>query len=163
MKYQPVSEKEYNERLLLPAGEYAFEVLNATPGQSKSSGADMITLELLVHSTDSGSRKVKAYLVASDGGKYQVRAFCVSTGLLARYNAGTFCAEDCLSKGGWLRLRIEKGKPKDDGSGDWPDKNSVAAFIAGPSKAAPASESAPSPAPQSALVQDKIDDDQVPF
>lgn len=165
MKYQPVTEKEFNERMLLPAGEYAFEVLNATEGVSKSSGADMITLELLVHATDGGSRKVKSYLVGSEKGRFQVRAFCVSAGILAKYDAGTFGAEDCLGKSGWLRLRVEAGKAKEDGSGNWPDKNSVAGFIAEPSKAK-ASTAAPSaqPAPKTAPApQSDINEEDVPF
>lgn len=143
MKYEPVSDKEFNSRLLLPAGDYAFEVLDATEGVSKSSGADMITLDLLIHAADGSNRKVKSYLVGSDKGKFQVRAFCESAGILESYKSGTFCADSCLNRSGWLRLRIEAGRAKDDGSGNWPDKNTVGTFLA----RAPKTSSALAPAP----------------
>lgn len=170
MKYTPVSEKEYNERMLLPAGEYAFEVLNAEPSVSKTSGADMIVLDLLIHASDGSNRKVRSYLVGSEGGRFQVRAFCKSAGLVSKYEAGTFCAEDCLGRSGWLKLKVEAGRLKDDGT-PWPDKNSVASFIDGPSKKVshdpgafvPAPAPAPKPAPAAASATTEDADSEIPF
>lgn len=165
MQYEQVSDKEFNERMLLPAGPYAFEVLDATAGVSKTSGADMITLDLLVHADDGSNRKVKAYLVGSDKGKFQVRAFCEATGLMPQYRAGTFNAETCLGRSGWLKLKIEAGRPKDDGSGNWPDKNTVATFLAeAPKKAANPTQTANAPAPVAAPSPAKNDESEdVPF
>ena len=168
MKYDPVSEKEFNERMLLPEGAYAFEVLNAVDDVSKKSGADMIVLDLLIHAEDGSNRKVKSYLVASPGGRFAVRAFAVSTGLLPRYESGELTPEDCLGKSGWLKLKIEKGKAKDDGSGNFPDKNSVASFLPG-EPAKPARPAAPAPAPlpgggrPAPAPQHDINNEDVPF
>lgn len=162
MKYTPISEKEYNERLLLPAGEYAFEVLDAQPGVSKSSGADMIVLDLLIHAEDGSNRKVRSYLVASEGGRFQIRAFCKAVGVIAKYDAGTFNAEDCLGRSGWLKLKIEKGRAKEDGS-TWPDKNSVASFIEAPTgkpRPAPVATQPPDTAPDSKQTEN---DEDAPF
>lgn len=159
MNYTPVSDKEFNERMLLPAGAYAFEVLNAGAGTSRTSGADMITLELLVHAEDGSNRKVKSYLVASDGGKFAVRAFCESVKLMPEYRAGKFTVESCLGRSGWLKLKVEAGRPKDDGSGNWPDKNAVATYLAdAPKKAAGLPTPTPTHAPTS-----EVESEDVPF
>jgi hypothetical protein len=161
MKYEPISDKEFNERMLLPAGDYAFEVLFATESVSKSSGADMVTLDLLIHAGDGSNRKVKSYLVASDKGKFQVRAFCECTGIMPAYKNGTFSAESCLGRSGWLSLRVEEGNDKQDGSGKWPSKNSVKSFLAN----SPTKTSAPAAlpaAPVTSAADNSITDD-VPF
>jgi len=163
MNYTPVSDKEFNERMMLPAGAYAFEVLTATAGTSRTSGADMITLELLIHTEDGGNRKLKSYLVASDGGKFAVRAFCESVGLMPEYRAGKFTAESCLGRAGWVRLKVEAGRAKDDGSGNWPDKNAVATYLSdAPARPAKGTQAAAQAAPAAAASQADGSDD-VPF
>ncbi len=133
MNIKPKTEKEIAEMNNMPAGDYPFEVLDAIEGPSKK-GNDMITLTLRVFVGDA-SRQLNDYLLESMPGK--LFHFCQYTGLADKYAAGTLTAEDCLGKTGFLTTGIQKGKPKDDGSGDvWPDRATVKDYVRGPFKKA---------------------------
>jgi len=126
MNFKSRSEKEIQEMNSIPEGDYPFEVLNAVDGKSKG-GNDMITLTLRVFVGDS-SRQLNDYLLEAMQGK--LFYFCSYTGLSQKYAAGTLTAEDCLGKSGYLTVGIQKGKMKDDGSGDyWPDRATVKNYI----------------------------------
>ena len=133
MKFQPKTEKELAEANNIPVGDYAFEVLNATDKLSKA-GNEMIELTLRVHVGES-ARQAKDYLMEAFGLK--LLHFCECTGLHPKYLAGTFTAEDCLGKTGFLIIGVEKGKLKDDGKSTWPDKSTVKDYVRA-LKAAPA-------------------------
>lgn len=126
MNFKPKTEKEIAEENNIPNGDYAFEVLNAVNDKSKK-GSDMITLTLRVFVGES-SRQVTDYLLESMPGK--LFHFCSYTGLAKQYQDGSLTADDCLGKSGYLTITTQKGKPKDDGSGDfWPDRASVKDYI----------------------------------
>lgn len=126
MKVTPKTEKEIAEENNLPVGDYPFEVLNAVNAKSKKN-SDMITLTLRVFVGES-TRQINDYLLDSMPGK--LFHFCSYTGLAQKYNEGTLTADDCLGKSGYLTIVTQKGKKKDDGSGDfWPDRSSVKDYI----------------------------------
>lgn len=126
MKFAPKTEKEIEEANNIPNGDYPFEVLNAVDAKSKSNN-DMITLTLRVFVGEQ-SRQINDYLLEAMPGK--LFQFCSYTGLAKQYQDGTLKAEDCLGKSGYLTIGNQKGKKKDDGSGDfWPDRASVKEYI----------------------------------
>jgi hypothetical protein len=126
MKFNPKTEDQINNEKLCPEGVYAFEVLNAIEGQSKSSGADMITLKLRLFVGSEDTYLMDDYLL--DSVAYKLFHFCAYTGLAPKYEAGSLTAEDCKGKQGFLKLGIQKGKKKDDGT-YWPDKNTVKDYV----------------------------------
>lgn len=133
MKFKPKTEKELAEENMIAPGDYGFEVLNAVSKPSRA-GNDMIELTLRVFVGES-SRQLNDWLLESVA--YKLFHFCAYTGLQKEYSAGTLTAEDCLGKTGFLTVGIQKGKKKDDGSGDvWPDRNSVKDYIRTPMKKA---------------------------
>jgi hypothetical protein len=126
MNFKPKTEKEIAEANNIPNGDYPFEVLNAVNDKSKA-GNDMIKLTLRVFVGETG-RQLDDYLLESMPGK--LFHFCSYTGLAQKYDAGTLTADDCLGKSGFLTISTSKGKPKDDGSGDfWPDRPNVKDYI----------------------------------
>src|SRR6476620_9427476 len=100
MKFTPKSEKELAEDALIPDGVYPFEVINALDTQSKTSGADMIAVQLRVFGPDGREPVIKDYLLESYLRK--IFNFAKVTGLLPKYHAGSLCAEDCLAKTGYV-------------------------------------------------------------
>lgn len=126
MKFAPKTEQELQQMRLLPAGTYAFDVLNATDALSKA-GNEMIKLELLVYTPDGSTRKVTDYLMEKLA--YKLAGFAKHTGLSAKYTSGHIAAEDCLGKSGWVQLTVEEGKPKPDKPGEkFSDRNSVKGY-----------------------------------
>lgn len=126
MRFAPKTEKEIAEANNIPNGDYPFEVLNSVDAKSKT-GNDMITLTLRVF-VGEASRQINDYLLEAMPGK--LFQFCSYTGLAKQYQDGTLKAEDCLGKSGFLTIGNQKGKAKDDGSGDfWPDRASVKEYL----------------------------------
>lgn len=126
MKFAPKTEKEIAEANNIPNGDYPFEVINAVDTKSKSDN-DMIKLTLRVYVGEQ-SRQIDDYLLEAMPGK--LFQFCSYTGLAQQYQDGTLKAEDCLGKSGFLTIGNQKGKAKNDGSGDfWPDRASVKEYI----------------------------------
>jgi len=174
MKFTPKTEREIAELGNLPKGAYPFEVLNAAEKRSKS-GNDMIDVELLVYAGDGGTRKLHDYLMEKMARK--LSNFCHTQGLEVKYDAGTLIAEDCLGRSGYLFLTVQEARPKEDGSGDWPARNSVADYIdteeyhrltgAAPkapvAAAVPAAAAKPVPAPAKAGGAADNEEDDVPF
>ena len=163
MRTEPKTEKEIAELGNLPKGIYPFEVLNATAKMSKA-GNEMIELELLVHAPSGRSVKMRDWLMAKMARKlYNFCANC-GAGLKAKYDADSLTAEDCLGVNGYLFLSIQKGRPRDDGNGDWPDRNAVADYCSEAEARESAEEAgqfvppAPLPKPPSAAVPVKARD-----
>ena len=156
MQFTPKTEKELAENGLLPAGTYPFEVLNATD-KTSGNGNEMIVLDLLIHCTDGSNRKVTDYLMEKVA--FKLHSFCKSVGLMIKYQAGNFTAEDCLGKSGYLKLKIEAGRPK-DGGGEWPAKNAVNGYSA---TAEPKSAAPGMVAPKLTPSADPLDGEDVPF
>jgi hypothetical protein len=122
MEFEAKSAEQIAREGLLEKGEYAFEVLVAEDTVSKSSGASMITLQLLIFTDDGNHRKLTDYLVAKMAAK--LRHFCDATGLLPQYQRGTLCAADCEGRTGKCRIVIQEDK-----SGQYPPKNSVQDYV----------------------------------
>lgn len=137
-------EKKRLEESLLPKGTYDFEVFRAEDTVSKK-GNDMIALGLRIYAPDGSTPFVSDWLLEAMA--YKLRHFCETTGLIAKYDDGTLCAEDCLHAAGKVQIDIEKAK------GNYGPKNVVKDYGAGP-------ESDEMPRGKAAA---EDDDDQVPF
>lgn len=159
MNFTPKSEKELAELNLLPEGDYPFQVMRAADEKSKTSGNDMIVLDLMFFAPDGSNRKVMDYLVPSTVyGIKKIHGFAKATGLLGLYDAGKITADDCVDKTGYAKLGISKGK--DNGKGGlYPDRNAVKWYIT-KDGAKPAVQ--PSPKPTDPTVAEP-DDEDVPF
>ena len=120
MKFQPKTEKELQEALVVEPGIYDFEVVNAIEKQSKS-GNDMIELKLKIF-VGEGARIISDYLLESMA--FKLRHFCEAVGLLDKYENGTLSAFDCAGVAGKLELVIQRDK-----SGSYPDRNSVKDYV----------------------------------
>lgn len=121
MQFTPRSEEELDTRTLLPAGEYAATVTQASEEVSKSSGNEQIHLVLKVKDDQGNQNTVHDYLLEAMGGK--LRHFCASAGLMSEYDAGQLTAQDCSGQDVRVRLGIEKGSEK------YPDKNVVKDYL----------------------------------
>lgn len=124
-----MTESEIAALGILPEGDYSFQVLNAADDISKK-GNDMIVLDLCVFAPEGGERKVRDYLVpGTPWGVKKIHDFAHGVGLGGKYDSGEFTADDCLDRTGWCKVRVEKGKAKEDGSGNFPDRNAVAWYL----------------------------------
>lgn len=131
MSYKPMTADEAAKLNLRPEGTYAFEVVSAEDKTSKK-GDPMIALSLNFFDADGARFAVKDWLVHSDNrwSEKKFFDFANTTELTAKYAAGTLCAEDCLGRGGFAVVGIEKGNQKPDGVGNYPDKNKVKYYTA---------------------------------
>lgn len=160
MRFTPKSADEIAEAGLLPDGDYDYEVISATDEISKSSGNEMIVLNLKVFDANGGSRTVRDYLVASEGGIRKVRAFAVSCGRLTDYDAGLMEAADLQGSAG----RCKIGRDQNEG---YEPKNRVAYYL-DPAKQRSGGIAAPvvrrsAPARQPVPVGGGDIDDEIPF
>lgn len=154
MRFQAKSEKEINEASLWPKGEYDFEVTKAEPAvsgdNSKSPGTEFIKLNVRLWNAEGATKFVNGILHPAM--EAQLRHFCDAGGLLAKYEAGTLEAHDCLGVSGRLKLKIKAEQ------GDFPAKNEIADFIV------PKKENNPISAPKTeAQAKDAAADDSMPF
>jgi hypothetical protein len=119
MRFNPDKE---DASLLLPPGEYDFEVLGAEERVS-TTGNDMFVLKLRAGS-NGNSRFVTDYVLAKNTKKlYGVAKTC---GLVDRFLAGEILAADFVGKKGRAFFTIEKG------STQYPeDRNVVARYVKG--------------------------------
>lgn len=122
LEFQPKTEEELNQSILLEKGEYDFDVVGAVEGTSKNSGKPMITLTLRVYAPDGNTTTVFDYLLASV--EYKVKHFCDTAGLVNEYQLGILTADMCLNKCGKCKLGIDK-----DETGKYKDKNVVKDYI----------------------------------
>ena len=115
---------------ILPIGEYPFEVAGVEDAISKTSGKEMIAMELYVFPPSGGRKMVKDWLVAGTNfGDKKIYEFAHATGLADKYESGTFGAEDCAGKTGYLMLGIQTGKKKNNSEEFFPDRNSVKYYV----------------------------------
>jgi len=167
MKYEPKSANDIAALRLKPEGEYPFDVATAVDTQSKSSGKDMLAIVLNCYDAEGNVFTVNDYLVPGTAyGDKKVFEFAATIGLSAKYASGEFTAEDCLGKGGTVKIKIGKAQPKDKAnpSGDcWAPKNEVSWYVSKPSQSAPSAQphrqSTPPPPPLSGGGTDE----EVPF
>ena len=163
--YKPMTADEAAKLSLRSEGVYAFEVTDAKAAVSKEKQNPMIALQLRFFDNDGdGSFSVKDWLVHSDSrwAEKKFFDFANSTGLQAKYAEGTMTAEDCLGRTGYAMVGIEAGKPKNDGSGNFPDKNKVKYYTSKPT-AAKSAAVAPAVQAKAAAVPSVDDSSDIPF
>jgi hypothetical protein len=133
-KTEDVLKAESEERKkanLWNAGNYPFEVVDfitfgtenfQTMDTYSKKGNEMIQLALRVYNFEGSFIHIKDYLVASL--EFKLRHAAAACNLLAEYEQGQLHAFDFIGKKGELKLAIQKGQQKHDGS-LYPDKNIV--------------------------------------
>lgn len=110
--------ENYEPRKFEPVkpGKYAFSVVNATEGVSKSSGRDMITLELAVQVPGKEEPvTVYDYLFTyedKNGNTIldKIASFCEATGLLDQFKAGEVTDVLCVGVSGKAQFKLEPDK-----------------------------------------------------
>lgn len=104
MEFSPKTEREIRDAMVLPAGEYDFEVAEAEDKTSKN-GNEMIELQLRVFGEDGGARMVKDWLLPTF--ELKLNRFCRAVGLSDAYETGTLDAFACKQMSGKLKLGVE--------------------------------------------------------
>lgn len=122
LEFQPKSEEELKKTILLPDGEYDFDVTGAEEAVSKTSGKEMIKLTLKVYALDGNTTPVYDYLLSSL--EYKIKHFCDTAGLQTEYQMGILTADMCLNRCGKVKLGIQKDK-----TGQYEDKNVVKDYV----------------------------------
>lgn len=126
MQFTPRSAKEIAEKSLWPRGVYDFEVQTAsdekTGPTAKTPNVDYIKLNMIIFNAQGHQRYIKDNLHPAMEAK--LRHFAETTGLLAKYEAGTLTAADCEGRTGKCKVKI-----KEDESGKYDPKNEVADYV----------------------------------
>ena len=149
MRFSPKTEEEINTSNLIEKGEYPFLIFDAIDYISKSSQKEMIKLFVRIWDINGHERTICDYL--GEDMAYKLRHFSEATGLLDKYNTGELKPSDCVNKQGHLKLDIQKGKAKGDGT-FYGDSNTIKDYIVGEVK------------PKQPLSFDKdMPNDDVPF
>lgn len=104
MKTNPRSERDIRDEMVLPAGEYDFEVESACDKTSQK-GNEMIELTLCVFAEDGSTRKVRDWLLTSM--ELKLNRFCYATGLQDAYIADELTSFTCQGATGKVKLGIE--------------------------------------------------------
>ncbi len=148
MQFQSKTDEQIQRESLIPPGEYDFQIAKAEDKKSKTSGADMIAMELSVYVGDK-ERVCRDWLMESMA--FKLRHFCYSVGLGAKYEAGTFTAADCEGRGGKVKI-IVKDSP------EYGPQNSVKDYIV-PDANASKDVQAPTPV----KMKQEAEDPSIPF
>lgn len=127
MRFTPQSEEEIKKAMLIPAGEYDFQVVEATE-KTSSGGHQMIEMKIIVW-FDGNQYHVRDWLMVDlPMQQYKVIHFCRATGIMNRYNAGNLEASDCLGRSGQLVLICKEARKGKDGK-DYGPQNNVKDYI----------------------------------
>jgi hypothetical protein len=129
--FNPLSDDQINaiqNRTLLADGIYPFVVKNVEQQVSKSSIA-MLKVKLVVVAAENDMRVIFDYLLATEQMMFKLKHFCESIGIADKYEKGSFEPSDCIERSGKVKIGVQKGAAKDDGSGFYPDKNSVKDYV----------------------------------
>lgn len=125
MNFTPKSEAELQQSLLLEKGLYPFQVIDAKDEISKS-GNEMVKLTLKIWAKDGSERTIFDYLLEAMA--FKLRHFCMTTGLLDKYESGELKAIDCIGKCGKCDVVLQQGQPNPTG-GYYPDKNNIKDYV----------------------------------
>ena len=145
-----------------PAGDYDFEVHDASEELSKASGREQIKLTLYVFNEDGNKRTVFDYLGSDEKSAWKVRHFCEAIGLLDDYESGELDVRDIEGKTGRCKLRVKSAQ------GNFPAGNQVGDYL-GTHSAAPkaARSSSPPPSRPAPTARQRVPvddlDDSIPF
>ncbi len=129
--FNPLSDDQINalqNRGLLADGVYPFTVKAIEQSHSKSGNA-MLKVRLGILAAEGDERNIIDYLVATEQMMFKLKHFCEAVGLEDNYAKGNFSPSDCINRSGRVRIGVQKGGAKDDGSGFYPDKNSVKDYV----------------------------------
>ncbi len=129
--FTPKSEAEIHaiqNRGLLPDGIYPFIVREVKQEVSKSNN-NMLKVVISVTGQNNDRRNVVDYLLATDEMMFKLRHFCETVGLEKEYESGSFMPNQFINRGGFAKIGTKKGNAKDDGSGFYPDKNTVKDYV----------------------------------
>lgn len=118
MKYKP---EDANS--LIPDGEYDGEIAAAEDKLSKK-GSEMIEAKVRVWAGGGGPRLVFDYIV-NPGSLYKLKQIAAASGQMAKYETGAMGADDI--RGISVRVSVKTQKDK---TGDFPDKNVIARYLA---------------------------------
>lgn len=145
MQVTPKTKNEIDAMNLWSKGEYGFEVVEkAKLGENEyftmdtvskikpdgKGGNEMIQLVVNVFHPEGWKIVLMDYLL--DAMPEKLFHAVHACGLEDKYNAGALLASDFVGKTGNLKLYIQKGKPKNDGSGEnYPDRNAIGNYIIG--------------------------------
>lgn len=131
MRFTPKTEAEVNQEIeerkakFKPwaRDKYDCEIRTAVEGVSKSSGKEMITLNIEVFDAEGNNKFLDFYVTESS-----LFATAKAFGLMDKYNTGELSSIDFEGLTGQAQLTIEKGARAPDG-GFYPDKNKIQHFI----------------------------------
>ncbi len=129
--FNPLSDEQINalqNRDLLADGIYPFTVKSIEQQESKS-GNPMLKVRIGVMPKEGEERNIFDYLVSTEQMMFKIKHFCETIGLEDKYTKGNFAPIDCLNRSGKVKIGVQKGGPKPDGSGFFPDKNSVKDYV----------------------------------
>jgi len=153
MEFNPGDGAQRGSFELLPAGEYDVEVIEAEERTSQK-GNQMIALTLQARHPDGYDARVWDYLVSTPAAVFKIRMFCDAAGLQKQFDSGRLTAEDCVGATSRAKIVVEDGR---DG---YSDRNSVAEYMAGPSRPA-GIQTQPQAADEPPVPH--IEEDQIPF
>lgn len=95
MNFTPKSKNELRESMMLPDGEYDFEVEKAEDGVSKKDN-EMVALTLKVWDANGKVQFVRDWLMdINERAQLKMLNFCETTGTMEAYNAGRVDAIVC--------------------------------------------------------------------
>ncbi len=133
MRFTPKTEEQVSAGSLFPKGEYDFEVFAATDTRSKSSGAEMLALQVDVYNIDGHKTRIFDYLLDGERSAYKLRHFAEAIGMLEAYATGELKDYQCVGRTGTCKVNIQKDK-----TGDYPDKNTITDYVVRGAAAKPA-------------------------
>ncbi len=119
MEFEPKTEREIRDAMVLTPGVYDFEVIKAEEKTSKKGNA-MIELTLNIFPDDGKPRIVRDWLLGSM--ELKLNRFCRATGLEQVYNEGAITAFACEGVGGKVKLTV-------DSDPNYGDRNGVKDYI----------------------------------
>jgi hypothetical protein len=159
MRFNPLPEQDFmNDKanITLQPGEYAFEIIAADDYVSKAGNPGIKLMVEVIDNTIGQKHYLTDYL--SSAAIFKIHQFCKAVGLLKQYEQGELDPVYCIGKKAKVQVALEKGKPKDDGSGAcYTDRMAVKKYIVNKSTSA---STATTPA---ATEVAPFPDDDVPF
>ncbi len=140
MKFTPKSDeqiaKEEAGRMLWEKGVYSYEIIERvtfgtntieTTDKKSAAGNDMLVLVVKIFNDDGRESVVIDYI--TEAVSFKLKHLAYANGLGSQYDGGELHARDFIGKCGKAKIGVSKGKKKDDGSGNYPDKNSIADYL----------------------------------
>ncbi len=123
MKFSKYTEQELKSLNVLPAGIYAFKVIEATNDFSKKKeGSDEPQKEIIklkLSTKDAKGRDKYVYCTLSEEMPHIIKHFCDVAGLSFLYDQERLDAQDCIGKVGMMELIVKKSTNPQFGDQNW--------------------------------------------